>query len=819
MELSPTSAGRDSSSFPFGPATVNVHSNPSTRPVSQSKTISTDTELETEKEKEKEKEKEARQSARFLQFPTVCHDPSISPLPPPTTVDPADFPVAVGSRFGTGVRGSTFGRGGGAASTAGGGGGSRFSTMSTTSSVLRRKWKRKTRIGLHVVHWLAFIAVNIPSFVNIGLVPAWYNPPPDPDTTTGVNSPHRLAGLCRWSPDVIWAGAARPPSYPPGCPHTVSYEAWLWGSIGRALLVFFLMGLWIVFDGVWWGAWVVGTRNIGWKGAFGRPWTSRLRAIAAVRRQRRQRDRQRVQELDAMRRNGDGGQQQEGEEHAYADGDWEGTGESEGERRESAFIRRIRLLSATSKASAKSGKSGRSGKSGKESEKGVGAVTSVPPLPHPDTIAAAIPPPTGVPIGGIGIATPSGSSTEDVLAISPVSRHRVRRKPVRPVSFPSPSDMDAVSPGAYSLNSPLAADYTYRSEMAKHTAAITAASRATSISTMQDDTEGNSGDDDYEDAREELSGGSSPRTYPERPPSRLARYDDASIFGGGSTYGGNQDGTPPSPEFSLRQRGQAEPGWTDDLVSPDADAPLLSHQSYFMVGDGGFSTGGNGTTTNEGAYDEESYYRAVSYPRVAVAEADRASSPNSERSASPLSYGHGQIGRILPDEERQQQQQQQQQQQHLSPPSTSQTQRPYQHPLAQGIQMAMGRSTIEPPDREIRMLGGVVRRMSTIESFGSHERDLSRRGSAATARTTYTNTRGNSGGNGGVGSSAMVARENTNGSGNSIGAVSVLIGSGSGGGGSGDGGSGSAGQIERTREAEEVGPIVRSSSPTDLSQR
>ncbi|KAG9020927.1 hypothetical protein FS842_006944 [Serendipita sp. 407] len=334
-----------------------------------------------------------------------------------------------------------------------------------------------------------------------------------------------------------------------------------------------------------------------------------------------------------------------------------------------------------------------------------------------------------------------------------------------------------------------------------------------------EDTEGNSGDDDYEDAREELSGGSSPRTYPERPPSRLARYDDASIFGGGSTYGGNQDGTPPSPEFSLRQRGQAEPGWTDDLVSPDADAPLLSHQSYFMVGDGGFSTGGNGTTTNEGAYDEESYYRAVSYPRVAVAEADRASSPNSERSASPLSYGHGQIGRILPDEERQQQQQQQQQQQHLSPPSTSQTQRPYQHPLAQGIQMAMGRSTIEPPDREIRMLGGVVRRMSTIESFGSHERDLSRRGSAATARTTYTNTRGNSGGNGGVGSSAMVARENTNGSGNSIGAVSVLIGSGSGGGGSGDGGSGSAGQIERTREAEEVGPIVRSSSPTDLSQR
>lgn len=98
------------------------------------------------------------------------------------------------------------------------------------------------------------------------------------------------------------------------------------------------------------------------------------------------------------------------------------------------------------------------------------------------------------------------------------------------------------------------------------------------------------------------------------------------------------------------------------------------------------------------------------------------------------------------------------------------------------------------------MLGGVVRRMSTIESFGSHERELelSRRGSAGTGRTNQTGRTGNG-----------LAREGTAGSGS---------GSGNSGGGGrrpGTGGSGSAEHsAEKTGEEESIN---QATSPTELS--
>jgi hypothetical protein len=105
------------------------------------------------------------------------------------------------------------------------------------------------------------------------------------------------------------------------------------------------------------------------------------------------------------------------------------------------------------------------------------------------------------------------------------------------------------------------------------------------------------------------------------------------------------------------------------------------------------------------------------------------------------------------------------------------------------------------------MLGSVVRRMSTIESFGSHERELSRRGSAATARTTQTG-RGNSAG--------TAQREGTNSSGNSgpSGAIAITGGNGNG---SGDRNGGSGDQTERNPEAEATVGFVRATSPTDMS--
>ncbi len=110
----------------------------------------------------------------------------------------------------------------------------------------------------------------------------------------------------------------------------------------------------------------------------------------------------------------------------------------------------------------------------------------------------------------------------------------------------------------------------------------------------------------------------------------------------------------------------------------------------------------------------------------------------------------------------------------------------------------MGQQPLEF-EREVRMLGSVVRRMSTIESLGSHERELSRRGSAATARTTQTG-RGNSAG--------TAQREGTNGSGNS-GPMSPLLATN----GSGDRGGGNGGQTE----AEPITGIVRASSPVDMT--
>ena len=312
------------------------------------------------------------------------------------------------------------------------------------------------------------------------------------------------------------------------------------------------------------------------------------------------------------------------------------------------------------------------------------------------------------------------------------------------------------------------------------------------------------------------------RMYPDRPQSRLARYDDAAIFG--SQYRDRPGAhSPPSPTYPPSP---TRPGWTADsnafspVTSPHTGVPLLG-RGYFMVGDGGFSAG----NANDGAYDEDSYYPAMAPAeeqpiplsnQAGSSGANRAASPNSERSNSPNSYGHGHYGgvdvrvetptsggdheyppevpRPIPTTQGQ-----------WYPPSTSQQPIPYQHPLAQGIQMALGYP--QEFEREVRMLGSVVRRMSTIESFGSHERELSRRGSAATARTTQTG-RGNSAG--------TAQREGTNSSGNSVpmGAVAMASGNGNG---DRNGGNDSGSQTDRNPEAEATVGFVRATSPTDMS--
>lgn len=775
---------------------------------------------------------EPAKSTYALNFPVVCHEPSISPLPPPVGSVPSAQPDPL-SRTGT-VSGSRMYPGAGSQLNTRGGskfyptpGASRFSTASMRR---RRKWA-KTRILLHVLHWFAFVAINIPGFVNVGLVPVWYNPAPTADSSganTGVNSPHRLSGLCRWSPDVLWAGSAFPPSYPPPCAQTVSYRAWLWGAIGRVLITFFVAGLWIVVDGVWWGAWVVGTRNIGWRGAVGRPWTP-----SSIRR----RQQQRLAE----------------EKLAHID-EGDATGESEndhGTKRESAFVRRIRLLSAASRAS---GKSGRSSKSHHTKEK-AGELSEgerPPPLPTMTAHAYASPQESATPIG-------SGTDVEDEV-VSPTTKttttttgatkHRVRRKPVRPISFPGPDSTPSSPPtnaikDIYSPASERSSQEKSRSTYyppmpgggigsrrpsaqgsiggstvvgsplgTKHLSASfepfnPSSPPSAAQSPLEERGRRSIGLDivhEHHFDREVLEGEDAERMreYPERPQSRLARYNDDDIPPLIPYRSGARAPSPPSPTAPLYPptTNTPERGWTTDpnafspVVSPNTGAPLLE-QGYFLVGDGGFSSG----EVNEGAYDDESYYRTVSNGTIASG-VDRSTTPLSDRSASPSSYGH-----VLNPEDRQETESPVEERRYTSrsqylSPSSSQQQRsaPYQHPLAQGIQLAMGRPP-ETFEREVRMLGGVVRRMSTIESFGSHERELSRRGSGATARTT---TRGNSGG---------VGRENTNGSGNSGGGLASSLPSPH----SPVHGSGSGGQMERSSEGEAVGAIARSNSPTDIS--
>ena len=321
------------------------------------------------------------------------------------------------------------------------------------------------------------------------------------------------------------------------------------------------------------------------------------------------------------------------------------------------------------------------------------------------------------------------------------------------------------------------------------------------------------------DERESPSDERSPdvqRRYPDRPPSRLARYDDAAIFGG--LYGDRSaTRSPPSSSSPASNALSAtRPGWTTDpntfapITSPDSDTPLTG-RGYFMVGDGGFSAG----SANDGAYDEDSYYPAISAARqrhpsqqAGPSGVNRATSPNSERSNSPNSYGHGQYAGLDVRVETPTNEGEDEYPPEVARPasatqaqwymlSTSQQPMAYQHPLAQGIQWAMGH--LPEPEREVRMLGSVVRRMSTIESFGSHERELSRRGSAATARTTQTG-RGNSGG--------TAQREGTNGSGNSAPA---------GVGPTTSEGSGSGGHSERNPEAEASIGYVQATSPTEMS--
>ncbi|KIM23894.1 hypothetical protein M408DRAFT_332088 [Serendipita vermifera MAFF 305830] len=704
-----------------------------------------------------------------LHLPTLCHEPSISPLPFPPRVAPSQQ-----HQHQQPYQSPAFTR------------------------HRRRKWRR-TRVFLHVVHWLAFIALNIPGFVNVALIPVWYSPEPtiDPSNNgsnvrTGINSPHRLSGLCDWSPDAIWAGTALPPSHPPPCAQTIGYKAWLWGAIGRVLITFIIAGAWIVMDGVWWGAWVVGTRRIGWSGAFGCPWFPRLQKAVAPTKAQHYPPQEHEEDSEEPR---------------------------VGEAKEMPWAKRIRLLSGASRAS---GKSGRSSKSHKE--KSGELVVPVPPPPAAGNTAQG-----GVAaIGVAGGITTFGVDPQDALATS-APKHKVRRKPVstigvgptdayslnspplpasayaqtyyEPSKLPGggigsrrPSAQESIGgstmvgspPGATFLpSSPVFTPASPHTSFSEHTSFANAGRRSMGLEIVPEQ-ESRSSDEREAQAREDSP--EMDRRYPDRPQSRLARYDDV-------PYRPNAP-SPPSPSSPTYPPSPTRPGWNQDpntfspITSPGADAPLLG-RGYFMVGDGGFSAG----NANDGAYDEESYYQAMSED-ARVNQANRAISPNSERSNSPNSFGQvvdtrGETPPNGRDEEESPEPPQ------LIPNSQGQWAQttPYQHPLAMGIQMAMG----QPPEfeREVRMLGTVVRRMSTIESLGSHERELSRRGSAATARTTQTG-RGNS--------SGAAQREGTNGSGNS-GPLSPLTAT---------TGNGNGGQSERT-ETEPIIGAVRANSPVDIS--
>ncbi|PVF99575.1 hypothetical protein CPB86DRAFT_783469 [Serendipita vermifera] len=720
-------------------------------------------------------------STYALHFPSLCHDSSISPLPPPMTHTAGRYITPVVA-----------------------------DTAPKTKTSRMKKWY-KTRIFLHVVHWIIFILVNIPGFVNVALVPLWYNPPPIPHeegggTNRGVNSPHRLAGLCDWSPDVIWAGTARPPAYPPPCAQTVPYRAWLWGAIGRVLITFFISVLWVIMDGIWWGSWVVGTRNIGWRGAVGRPWhRRRVPAPKPV-----------VEEEEE-------------------EGDLDSDGDRRHEIRESALARRIRLLSVTSKASGKSGRSGSNKEKLSENE-------GKHPMPRREAIKST----HSITSVGLSAAAAAPAATEHTNGSN--SQHKVRRKPVRTISPSSPlaehASLSETSPPTTSYGSPM--DKSYFEQVrpmgglgSRRPSAHESIGGSTVVGSPPGPTflpasptffptsppmsSAQLGVDDRgaQPSRRSIGldivpedSNSSPEQegeirYPERPPSRLARYDDNGIYGQRPSD---------SPEFPMYHPSMTGPGWAADpsmsspVASPGTQAPLLG-RNYFMVGDGGFLAG----NPSEGAYDEDSYYRAMSggvvdYP-VIHQDRQRATSPHSERSSSPTSYGHGNLAGVdlrvetpTDDDEIDGNHQYPAQTAWYPIPSllsASQQAMPYQHPLAQGIQIAMGRP-IEPMEREVRMLGGVIRRMSTIESFGSHERELSRRGSGATARTTQTG-RGNSAG--------TAAREGTNGSSNSGGHQPTPLTQGS----TGNNASGSGGQVDRSTEDDHISGIVRASSPVEMT--
>lgn len=755
-----------------------------------------------------------------LHLPIACQQPSISPLPPPIDVNslPPSGPQLTTAAVAPGL----------------------LSEPTTTAPpprakdreaptrtaprrVIKRKWT-KTRRALHVVHWLAFIALNIPGFINVALVPIWYDPRPvtsGPNSTSfeGVNSPHRLAGICAWSPDVIWAGTALPPAYPP-CTPKVSYRAWLWGAIGRVLITFFLSLLWIVLDGVWWGAWVVGTRNIGWRGSLPIPrrdWRPKRQPSSGA-----------------------------DESHP------EDTADESGHDAEGGLWKRIRVMSMTSKASKASAKSTRSGRShgkekARESTYSLPIHQPPPPVPPLDRSMVDLASPVGT---NVNLAMMSPSSSMDALGggtgsggegVSPSSPkpHGVRRKvvkyptsstssfePINPEQQPTPPtahEMRSRRPSTHStgdstvIGSPLPQGYLPGSP-----------SFSPAGSSVGHGAEGRDGAaigrgfglemlPELEQHGSEPSS-SQPQT---RPPSRLGQYEDSNA---GIRH---SPPTPPTPPPGSYPPSSNQPSWTADMnalspvTSPNADSELLGNP-YFMVGDGGFSAG-----TNEGVYDEEGYYLTRRKDDPSRNREERPVSPLSNRSVSTNSYGEGHLTPLdvrveTPSHEGEEEEEAIADPRSTTPwfvhPRTSNNNplsppplvpAASQHPLASGIQLAMGHP-VDRMDREVLILGAVVRRMSTIESFGSHERELesSRRGSAGTTRTNQTGRN--------VGS----VRESIGGGGNGSGSGSA---SGSGNGYSGSrhsarhpGNSGS-GSVEQSADKSTEEGFVTASSPTDLS--
>lgn len=259
----------------------------------------------------------------------------------------------------------------------------------------------------------------------------------------------------------------------------------------------------------------------------------------------------------------------------------------------------------------------------------------------------------------------------------------------------------------------------------------------------------------------------SERTYPERPVSRLSRYDGTAPPSR-SSFSSHNNLSSARPSFEFGRAGilGSTQRWPDDpnyIDSEEGGSALDSHPGsarggYYPTGDG--SRGAVSPMSDaSGSYSGHISPSHGLEVRVQTPSSDHHgvgggggedSSPDQETTGSDsqqLQTWATDFRQLVDSAKREEerfaalQREEDQLPPGAAPPSflnqdPAYNPATYQHPLAQGIQLSMGRG--EFWDREVRMLGGVVRRMSTIESFGSHERELAaegvRRGSAGTQR-------------------------------------------------------------------------------------